>query len=347
MTTKPKLSLNLNEKGFASLIIAAILVVVLGLLTVGFAELMRHSQQQELNRHLSDQAYYAAESGVNDAVRALNNGYSETKTDCGPTTDPTAPEYSKYLADNKVDTGSDSVTAEWSCLLINPTPSSLQFNPVDTVTPKAFIVEPVNSNNGNPTSISQLTVYWQDADKSNKNFRSTCGGNNCFPAASSWNAIGMLRFSITPLTVMNRDALTRDTYTAFLYPSTGGPSTGQYGGNTGFSAGNGPIINGSCNSNGTPLYCHVNITNLPNSREFLISLRSIYSKTNVQMESPGVSFAGAQTLVDSTGKSKNILRRIQVRVPDKNNFPYPGFNAEATGGICKTISALPSGVSGC
>src|SRR5882724_3022558 len=65
------------EAGFAALIIGIILVLILGLLTIGFAQLVRHEQSSALDKQLSSQAYYAAESGVNDAYHAIQ-GYLKT-----------------------------------------------------------------------------------------------------------------------------------------------------------------------------------------------------------------------------------------------------------------------------
>ena len=59
-----------DQRGFAAIVVALVLILVLSLLTIGFAELMRHEQRSALDKQLSSQAYYAAESGVNDAVSA-------------------------------------------------------------------------------------------------------------------------------------------------------------------------------------------------------------------------------------------------------------------------------------
>jgi Tfp pilus assembly protein PilX len=84
----PRKRINIdNESGFASLVVASVLIVVLSLMTVGFAQLMRSNQTSALNKQLSDQAYYAAESGINDAAQAYNAGYSLSKTACGANTD--------------------------------------------------------------------------------------------------------------------------------------------------------------------------------------------------------------------------------------------------------------------
>src|ERR1019366_6721948 len=119
-----------NEQGFASLIIAITLVIVLSLLTVGFAQLMRNEQNQVTNRQLNSQAYYAAESGINDAARALNAGYVQDKKYCGPSTDnPATVPGAKYLKDQKIN--GSSTSTEWTCLLINPAPTSLEYGSVD------------------------------------------------------------------------------------------------------------------------------------------------------------------------------------------------------------------------
>lgn len=366
-----RLKLNTDQRGFAALIIAIILVIVLSLLTIGFAELMRHSQQDELNRHLSDQAYYAAESGVNDAVRAIQNGFSQQKNQCGPVGNAPGDDSSlvgvngaQYLTDNYADTTNSAQNSpQWTCLLINPIPQSLAFNPVDTVTPQVFVVQPVTPSD-QPTLMNQLDIYWQGTDSAT-NFRATqynpASANSAFPAASGssplWNSIGMLHFSITPLTTVTRQALVDNTYTAYFYPSrdnsTGRFGTGGFAGGGGNWGQQGDVVNGHCNGGSTPRYCHVRITGIPSilGEQYAVSLRSIYGATNVYIQGSyngsQINFAGVSTLVDSTGRSQNVLRRLQVWVPDRNSYPLPGFVAESTGGICKQISVMPGSITGC
>src|ERR1700722_1988557 len=62
-----------NEQGFASLVIALVIIVVIALITVGFAQLSRREQQTALDKQLANQAYYAAESGVNDTYYLIQN----------------------------------------------------------------------------------------------------------------------------------------------------------------------------------------------------------------------------------------------------------------------------------
>lgn len=344
-----------DERGFAALIIAIVLVIVLSLLTIGFAELMRHSQLQQLNRQLSDQAYYAAESGINDAVSALNAGYNSDKTNCAPITSASGQHTGwQYLSDPLVSKTSYNVGTsypddpQWTCLLITLNPSSLVYNPVDTTTPTTAIFQPVNSG-GNAVGLNQIDIYWQDTDPTNQNFRNNSGTDSqAFPTNSNWNSIGMLRFSLTPLADMSRQGLVDNTFTAFPYPSTSNSnnSTAYVAGNGNWNQ-QGSILNGGCNAGNGPRYCHVTITGLGgtgnNGDEYLMSLRSIYSPTNVYITANNGTafFSGAQSMIDSTGKSQNVLKRIQVRVPNRNSYPYPGFDVNSTGGICKLLNAYP------
>jgi hypothetical protein len=243
-------------------------------------------------------------------------------------------------------------------LQIDPWPNSLQYDSVDTTTPKTFIFVPVDDSNVTK-QISSLKIYWQDTDKTNTNFRSnTAPVAADFPQATSWNSVGMLKFTITPLNDMSADGLVKSAYTAYLYPnrdSTSGPGTASYKiddkGNPGQASKTGQIINGNCNSANTPHYCSATITNLPNTGNegFLVSMRSIYSPTSVYITATSVggdpaNFSGAQSLIDSTGKVLNQLKRISVRVPNRPDYPYPGFTAEASGSICKMLDARPGSV---
>ncbi|HSX36788.1 MAG TPA: pilus assembly PilX N-terminal domain-containing protein [Patescibacteria group bacterium] len=343
-----------NETGFATLIVATTLVVILSLLTVGFAQLMRREEDQALNRQLSNQANYAAEAGINDALRALDAGWNKAKTTCGPITSLTGAAGETYLTSNNVD-ASGSAT-QWSCLLIDPSPGSLEYSPVDTVTPSIFTVNTVQSDRVTPTAISTIKVSWKDADPlAAPQFWSQSGtfDNAAFPpaGASGWNKIGMVRVSITPLVgALSRSNLTQSTVTAFLYPTTSSANnsmTVNFGSMN--PAGQGQLLDGGCSAATKTCSATINFSpSLPVGTPLLISLRSIYAKTHVYMTTDsGSYFSGAQALVDSTGRAQDVLKRIQVRVPIKSHYDLPGFVVDSIGGICKQLSVYPGFADGC
>ena len=122
-----------NASGFAPLIVSIVIVTILSLFTVGFVLLMKNNTSNALNDQLNNGAFYAAESGVNDAIKALNNGYDQVKSSCGP--DSSNP----YLSNNKVENNGQDY---YSCLLINPTPLIVPGSAVlGSVVPTIFLTK--------------------------------------------------------------------------------------------------------------------------------------------------------------------------------------------------------------
>ena len=78
-----KLSLFTHNKrqGMSSIVFAIAFVTILSLLSIGFATIARRDTNEVLDRTLSYQAQYAAESGVNKAIKQINNG-TTAQTDC-------------------------------------------------------------------------------------------------------------------------------------------------------------------------------------------------------------------------------------------------------------------------
>lgn len=355
------------EAGFASIVVAIVLVTILSLLTVGFAELMRHEQQSALNRQLSNAAYYAAESGLNDATKAIQAGYIKPKTDCKPLPAGSTGG-AQFLTNNKVDTAPGDAIANYPCLLIDPAPFSLQFGAIgdEDDNGRSFVVngiDPGDPNEVNPDSIRTLTFAWQNVNKypnfAPSSWRTTGpGGSARFPTAANWKdpvtgglITGVLRVEIVPIppsgTGISRANLINQAFTAYFYPSRDG-SAGQTGAvSYSGSSNSAPIIvDGRCNANNSPGFCSVKMSGLGAS-SYLIHLNSIYDISSVNIvgtdnAGKNVRLGNVQALIDSTGKSQGVLRRLQARLPG-NTFAFPQFSFEATGGICKLLNVEPTG----
>lgn len=345
---QPKIN---NQAGFASIIIALVLILVLSLLTVGFAQLMRREQSRALDKQLSNQAYYAAESGVNDAAKAINAGFDIAKPNCQPLPAGSTYPGAKFLEDNSV---GNSTNASYPCLTIDPDPHDLEYGSIDNV--KATGVEITGADFSDPSTteaIGALVISWQDSNSSDHTF--ITDGSHSFKPANEWGATPVLRIALTPLTSggLDRTNLVNSTYTAFLYPSNSGSASYSYGnGALGGGALAGVIDDGKC-STGSSLYCSVKINNLGQAN-YVLNMRSIYGESHVQITAYALDgttklrIKNAQAVVDSTGKAQNVLRRIQVRIPAHNNYPGPGFDVEAMGGICKLLKLAPqSSSTGC
>lgn len=62
----------LNQEGLTSIMLAMFITVVVSLLAIGYATLARRDQTATLDKNLSYQAQYAAESGVNRVIDYIN-----------------------------------------------------------------------------------------------------------------------------------------------------------------------------------------------------------------------------------------------------------------------------------
>lgn len=344
---------SIDQNGFASLVIALIMVIVLGLTTVGFAELMRKEERNALDKQLSSQAYYAAESGINDAARALNAGFNEKKTKCDPMTpadiaslgDAAAKAAATaYLADNRL---RDSSDLAYTCLTINPAPETYEWNQVNTDQSKVVTMTGVNPDDGvTITPIGTLEVSWQDASN---NSPAVPGSSTDFEKGADWPYIGVLRVGLTPLASggIRRESLINDTYTSYLYPNaSSAPIASDSAASTGTASGN--IVRGNCNDARQPLRCSVRITNLTQAN-YLMTLRSVYKGSRVSVrafafDGSQLALRNGQTVVDATGKAQDVLRRVQVRIPSKSTYDHPDAGIQSMSGICKQLNLIPEAV---
>jgi Tfp pilus assembly protein PilX len=351
-----------NQQGFAAIIIAIVLLVVLSLITVGFAQLMRDNQRQALDKQLSQQAYYAAESGVNTATKAITAGFTSEKKDCGVLSDgdinalPADQRIgAAFLKSNQV--GNSDTT--FSCLLINPNPPTVEYGSVNNDQSKVTTITGGDPSTLADTPIGTIQINWQARDGGSTfadNSDYTANPTKLPPLADWTSATGVLRFSVTSLdSTSGAVGLTsKFAMQAFVYPinSSSDPVTYNYKAYLSNDS-NGPILAGSCKADRKPLNCAVNITGL-NTTSILVDLRSIYHDSKVSIsvfrDSGGhastvaadqLAIKHAQTLIDSTGKSQDVLRRIQVRLPVRDGYLHPDYSLEAGQNICKQIQVFP------
>src|SRR5258708_5693843 len=74
-----------GQQGIVSIIVTIILMLVLTLIVLSFAKVSRREERNALDRQLSTQAFYAAESGINDSTVVIKSwiasGSSNLNTD--------------------------------------------------------------------------------------------------------------------------------------------------------------------------------------------------------------------------------------------------------------------------
>lgn len=349
-----------NQDGFASIVIALVLILVLSLLTVGFAQLARREQQTALDKQLAGQAYYAAESGINDAVLGIQGN---TKAGIPPTITSGTPNVNTNNCLNApfITNGASSLSntygVSYSCVLVNLQPPSIQYDNVGPGSDRYLSFTTTSTG-----ATSDFTVQWVSTDGQTNYPNDPSTG---FQPAGSWNHGPVLQVSITPLTNTSRQALTTNTMTAVLYPAQHGTNAASYSSYTlspyaasSVVSNEGKVISGRCSTATAGYQCQATISGVPGGTgPFLIHLYNMpYDTANVNIngQSAGVpiKFIDGQAIVDSTGKDKNVSKRLLVHIPINPDYPVPNFSVEGQS-VCKRFDTLggsttpDTSISGC
>ncbi|MDB5165102.1 MAG: hypothetical protein JWL89_728 [Candidatus Saccharibacteria bacterium] len=345
-----------NEKGFASLVVALIMIIVLSLLMVGFARLARREQQSSLDKQLAVQAYYAAETGINDLTKAIPtlNAYQKTnvidQNACLSDIQITAinalagTNGTPKLPSSDVDPTNG---ISYTCALINTRPESL-------VKSGLGAQSAWETNFSTTGDLKKMTVSW--GHKGHYTFRTD--PTPVLTPKAEWdiNTPAVLQFSITPLDSVDRDALINSTFTAYLYPSAGGGSVVYVAPSTN-PGGNAPIVPGDCKPPADGVAdesytCNVTISGLPGvaGSYYMVRIVGYYDTSDISihdfLDTGGTHLhtVDGQAQLDVTGKAKNVLKRLQVRTPIGKSLdtdftlPSAAIESQAT---CKRMATYP------
>ena len=317
-----------NQQGLVSIIVVMIIIIVLSLIVIGFAQIARREQRQALDRQLSDQAQYAAESGINDAVAAITSG-NLTVND----------ETCNYDGDTfNFNYDVDSATGvEITCLLVKQDPEILEYT-IGMDQSKYFEMN-------FPQNAESITLKWENVD-------GTAGTRNDaalnFPTINNWgDNVGLLKFTLTDLVPgYERKHLNNNTLTAYLYPNTVGSSTVSFGSRG--AVDQGQIIATSDCVDGL---CTATITGLINTTKAFMRLTAIYKDLNVEVSaksptSVSLNISGAQAQIDVTAKANDVVKRVRAAVPVKNYFANSSggddYAVQSVTGICKLLNVAPN-----
>lgn len=308
-----------SQKGFVSIIVSIIIMTILSLITIGFAQLMAREQRQALDRQLSSQAFYAAESGVNDA---LVDPAGLTANSCAGSS-------------RDVDT---SLGVRVPCITFSQVSDNFTDDAVspDQHTPEVFPL---------PANTARVDIeFWSPTATSAAG--DPASGSTSLPAANAWTnrSAGMLKVHLAPFAVGDdRGDIVANARSLLIMPTTAGASTTTYNGTFG------RIVSASCTGTIPARRCRTSITGLPTSRIVTMVLSSIYTTNSVDVRaysSTGVliPFNGVQKIIDATGRTSDVARRIQVRVSNIEPYYRPSGGIETFGnvpggGVCKLIEA--------
>ena len=333
-----------SEKGMVSIMTTMVLMIVISLIVLGFAQISRRNQKESLDRQLSTQAFYAAETGVNDARELIQNALASgtpaadvaEKTGC---TDSGAGGF--YGSLNPVIDAAANV--KYSCLLVDPTPDVLRYSDVGTTS----LVVSGTSASGAPFSGVRLTWRTKDMPTNPNNgcpvsLPASAGNGQFTPNGISWTCgHPVLRFDLVPTSgSLTVDGLRDSTMTTFAVPfRTGGTTTMPYAASVA-NVNNAKGVR--CDGTG----CSLTVNTL-SQNSYSLRIQTIYRLAELQVcfiNNTGdcMDVSGAQAVIDSTGRAQDVLRRIQVNVPLRatSQNRLSDYAVQSTDAICKRFSVM-------
>ena len=317
----------LKQAGVVSIMVTMVMMIVISLVVVGFAEISRNEQRSSLDNQLSVQAYYAAESGINDAREAISTQIQagqtvQSKTTCG--------NQGSYTFNNTVDAAHDT---SYTCLLIDPTPSSLAYNVGYTST-----VVPVTSSGA---AFGKLTLTWNLPTGTTNGSAAGCDTNatslDQLPSAGQWNC----DYPVMRVDMLDANgSLTRanwntDTATMFFIPFNSNSAA-----NSTTLAARGNLIPAQCDSTN----CTANITGLGGTKYYMRVTTLYRTNSLLTISSGGNTFSGAEATIDATGKAQDVLRRVlaAVDLTSANVLDIPSAAIVSKDSICKQFGVTNS-----
>lgn len=319
---------SLDERGMVSIMVTMILMIVMSLIVIGFAQVSRRNQRVTLDRQLSTQAFYAAETGVNDARNIINQALEtgtelESKKDC-----KNEDLYRDLDGMSQIAPG-----VSYSCLLVNAAPKQLSY---DDISDRGTII-PLITESG--ASLTSVKLNWQPkTGAAAPNANCPVSVNRTFSPTGDWDCnYGVVRVDLVPINGQrSADQYSADNRTYFMVPfRTGGTNTIDNSGNRTFGV--------LCNATD----CSVTITGL-NTDRYYMRVSSIYLDHSLKITATETGnvpaeLLGAQIVVDATGKAQDVLRRIQVHMPITGSGSYnqlPDNALESRDSVCKRYSVM-------
>ncbi len=327
-----------TESGVASIFVVMTLMTLLALISLGFSTLMNREVRQSLDRQLSTAAQYAAESGVNDARRYLEDPLGGTAIN-GCETPPTPAANLDFVQGGDI---SGDGTFKYTCVIVNPTPKELIYEVAAGHT-KVIKLSGVTLG-----SLSKLYFGWQN-NSVYQDDPSPLGGYGNLPqhGAVTQDMTGLLKVGIVPmvgdcndtdsrhgpgsrkdfyakaLTTNTADAITQcASRTYYMYPSAGSgalPSCG-YGS---LSASDGCVRYNTANDDGgtVPGNCLNPIRKAETT--YKNQANPSYCQTVVANLLPVVNFGGPGTANAYYLRLTAVYKPLRIFIQATDNSPLP------------------------
>lgn len=343
----------LNTSGAAAMMTVVFFALIITIVTTVYMRTIVSQVKNSLTYDLGTRAYYSAESGVQDAARALANGVPSSLMASGQNTCKTSS--GAYLGG----TGQFTSSLGYSCQIVETTPQSIDGsvspNPSPNSQSALMRLEPATASASD--QVHKIVIRWAKPEHGGV---SRNDANKSFSPLSNWNFYALLRASVIDLPrsgTINRTAITQRAI--FLNPASSASSGTVTMDKNAAQLQRDVVGDGKCyngvNAETGDYRCKMTIDlrnyNLSSTgRQLYLQLGALYRTADfsVSMErcsSSGTSCAviplqGVQAHIDVTGRANNVYRRVRQTVPIKGGYTTSTWMDAAIvagEGICKNF----------
>lgn len=347
-----------NERGAVAMLTVIFLALLLTIVTVSFVRLSITEQRQATDDDLTSRAFYAAESGVEDAKRAIKEYYDQLAS--GTVIDLKGDECEPYYDGLNGDDPADDIVllspfndldAAYTCQLIDLNPPTFESD----LQPWEGVTVPLKTNG---VAYDKIEISWHQKGLSPPyNGRYLLRNSSNLPVTSVWRSgdgfPAMLRMNLFSIngngTTFDRTQF-RSTTTYFNPASLGSTTLSTP------TTQDGQIFNVRCQTlagiSDGDYACRLTIDGLigdfdpsspTNPRTNYLRLNALYRATNVKVRlldstNREVGFEGVQAIVDVTGRAGSVFRRVQARLSLIEDYNLPDAAILTADDICKNFA---------
>lgn len=371
MMSKPKVFK--DQSGAVALITVILLMFVFLVITLGFLRLAVNEQRNSSDVDLNSRAYYAAESGIEDARRILGQFYSDGTISTaernqlrGDTCSAASP---LGVPENSV--LSDDLETKITCQLIDTEPgdyiASLGVNQSALLPLIPADTDP--SNPVTPADVASVKIEWHSSDDGSVVARSSAETD--LPNVGCWNSgensvsggvcsgdpyAAMLRTGLFTLPMsgsISRASLTNKI--SYLNPVDGAGTVTAAAFETKIGGTNSVSNSPSCSTGaGGPYVCTLTISDLNLTGAAVqnyLRITPIYKGTTVKVtmydgSGDPLSFSDVQAKIDVTAQAGDVIRRIETRIPLSTLDLLPDEAITTADQLCKQVVITGGGGSG-
>lgn len=350
-------TLKRDQRGVAAIIIVTAIIIITSLIVTGFSSIIRREQRQSLDQQLKLQARYAAESVINDKIAQYRANPVQFLADAN-TIDGSCTEEGTTFP------GASADEIHTTCVSINATPSSLEYEGVSNQDSTLIWLDPGSAN------ADKIVISWERTESAGGNGTCLSSAYGAFPSSIGGNEIDMLRFDLYKVqssggAVFSRTDLKTGQYGGILYPRNAGVThTAQYQES---ETSNQPIVYGSCSNNPALALNNIGITSamlpepnkafavidLPGNNDpgrYLLRLKGIHKNSDVKiigvdLNDDLVLYHDVQIGLEVTVRVSDIVQNERVRIPASTppSVILADYALHVAGGICKQLRTQPFG----